>query len=81
MDCPSKISPESIIVLRMGSRGSERLVISIEPELLKNKWWKHYFGIPYRAERKTVQSVTFIAKKGSKSIFVAKRVTSSRNDY
>ncbi|EDT67200.1 vWA domain-containing protein [Bacillus anthracis] len=43
-----------------------------EPELLKNKWWKHYFGIPYRAERKTVQSVTFIAKKGSKSIFVAK---------
>lgn len=42
------------------------------PELLKNKWWKHYFGIPYRAERKTVQSVTFIAKKGSKSIFVAK---------
>ncbi|MGH0778602.1 vWA domain-containing protein [Bacillus cereus] len=43
-----------------------------EPELLKNKWWKYYFGIPYRAERKTVQSVTFIAKKGSKSIFVAK---------
>lgn len=43
-----------------------------EPELLKNRWWKHYFGIPYRAERKTVQSVTFIAKKGSKSIFVAK---------
>ncbi|HFK1448972.1 TPA: vWA domain-containing protein [Bacillus pacificus] len=43
-----------------------------EPELLKNKWWKHYFGIPFRAERKTVQSVTFIAKKGSKSIFVAK---------
>lgn len=43
-----------------------------EPELLKNKWRKHYFGIPYRAERKTVQSVTFIAKKGSKSIFVAK---------
>ncbi|MDA1804364.1 vWA domain-containing protein [Bacillus cereus group sp. BY32LC] len=43
-----------------------------EPELLKNKWWKHYFGIPYRAERKTVQSVTFIAKKGSKLIFVAK---------
>ncbi|GAB6471676.1 vWA domain-containing protein [Bacillus cereus group sp. MYBK71-2] len=43
-----------------------------EPELLKNKWWKHYFGIPYKAERKTVQSVTFIAKKGSKSIFVAK---------
>ncbi|WP_242283360.1 vWA domain-containing protein [Bacillus cereus] len=43
-----------------------------EPELLKNKWWKHYFGIPYRAERKTVQSVTFIAKKGSKSVFVAK---------
>ncbi len=43
-----------------------------EPELLKSKWWKHYFGIPYRAERKTVQSVTFIAKKGSKSIFVAK---------
>ncbi|MEB9908825.1 VWA domain-containing protein [Bacillus anthracis] len=43
-----------------------------EPELLKNKWWKHYFGIPYRAERKTVQSVMFIAKKGSKSIFVAK---------
>lgn len=43
-----------------------------EPELLKNKWWKHYLGIPYRAERKTVQSVTFIAKKGSKSIFVAK---------
>ncbi|PFJ06685.1 hypothetical protein COD67_02495 [Bacillus cereus] len=43
-----------------------------EPELLRNKWWKHYFGIPFRAERKTVQSVTFIAKKGSKSIFVAK---------
>jgi len=43
-----------------------------EPELLKNEWWKHYFGIPFRAERKTVQSVTFIAKKGSKSIFVAK---------
>ncbi|PHE83780.1 hypothetical protein COF80_21860 [Bacillus toyonensis] len=43
-----------------------------EPELLRNKWWKHYFGIPFRAERKTVQSVTFIAKKGSKSVFVAK---------
>ncbi|MFZ7894002.1 vWA domain-containing protein [Bacillus cereus] len=43
-----------------------------EPELLRNKWWNHYFGIPYRAERKTVQSVTFIAKKGSKSVFVAK---------
>ncbi|OBZ57424.1 membrane protein, partial [Bacillus cereus] len=23
-----------------------------EPELLRNKWWNHYFGIPYRAERK-----------------------------
>ena len=43
-----------------------------EPELLKNKWWKHYFGIPFRAERKTIQSVTFIAKKGSKSVFIAK---------
>lgn len=43
-----------------------------EPELLRNKWWNHYFGIPFRAERKTVQSVTFIAKKGSKSVFVAK---------
>ncbi|MDM5155720.1 vWA domain-containing protein [Bacillus sp. DX1.1] len=43
-----------------------------EPELLRNRWWKHYFGIPFRAERKTVQSVTFIAKKGSKSVFVAK---------
>ncbi|EOW9528649.1 vWA domain-containing protein [Bacillus cytotoxicus] len=43
-----------------------------EPELLRNKWWKHYFGIPFRAERKTIQSITFIAKKGSKSIFVAK---------
>ncbi|WP_459500146.1 vWA domain-containing protein [Bacillus sp. C1] len=43
-----------------------------EPELLRNKWWKHYFGIPFRAERKTVQSVIFIAKKGSKSVFVAK---------
>ncbi|MGE1214734.1 vWA domain-containing protein [Bacillus toyonensis] len=43
-----------------------------EPELLRNKWWKHYFGIPFRAERKTVQSVTFIAKKASKSVFVAK---------
>ena len=72
MDCPSEISPESIIVLRMGSRGSKDWLYQSEPELLKNKWWKHYFGIPYRAERKTVQSVTFIAKKGSKSIFVAK---------
>lgn len=52
-----------------------------EPELLRNKWWNHYFGIPFRAERKTVQSVTFIAKKGSKSVFVAKRITSSWNDY
>ena len=43
-----------------------------EPELLRTKWWNHYFGIPFRAERKTVQSVTFIAKKGSKSIFVTK---------
>ncbi|MFY0216101.1 vWA domain-containing protein [Bacillus cereus] len=43
-----------------------------EPELLRNKWWNHYLGIPFRAERKTVQSVTFIAKKGSKSVFVAK---------
>ncbi|MCU5333965.1 VWA domain-containing protein [Bacillus cereus] len=43
-----------------------------ESELLRNKWWNHYFGIPFRAERKTVQSVTFIAKKGSKSVFVAK---------
>ncbi|NSL67675.1 vWA domain-containing protein [Bacillus toyonensis] len=43
-----------------------------EPELLRNRWWKHYFGIPFRAERKTVQSVTFIAKKGSKSVLVAK---------
>ncbi|MEY8349499.1 vWA domain-containing protein [Bacillus cereus] len=43
-----------------------------EPELLRNKWWKHYFGIPFRAERKTIQSITFIAKKGSKSIFIAK---------
>ncbi|MHA4199849.1 vWA domain-containing protein [Bacillus cereus] len=43
-----------------------------EPELLRNKWWNHYFGIPFRAERKTVQSFTFIAKKGSKSVFVAK---------
>ena len=23
-----------------------------EPELLRNKWWNHYFGIPFRAERK-----------------------------
>lgn len=43
-----------------------------EPELLRNTWWKHYFGIPFRAERKTIQSITFIAKKSSKSIFVAK---------
>ncbi|MFI8706759.1 vWA domain-containing protein [Bacillus sp. NPDC077411] len=43
-----------------------------EPEPLRTKWWNHYFGIPFRAERKTVQSVTFIAKKGSKSIFVTK---------
>ncbi|WP_028400104.1 VWA domain-containing protein [Ectobacillus panaciterrae] len=43
-----------------------------EPELLRNAWWKHYLGIPYRAERRTVQSVTFIAKKGTKAVFVAK---------
>ncbi|HDX9579985.1 TPA: VWA domain-containing protein [Bacillus pseudomycoides] len=43
-----------------------------EPEPLRTKWWNHYFGIPFRAERKTVQSVTFVAKKGSKSIFVTK---------
>ncbi|MCP1124389.1 VWA domain-containing protein [Bacillus sp. 3103sda1] len=43
-----------------------------EPEPLRTKWWNHYFGIPFRAERKTVQSVTFIAKNGSKSIFVTK---------
>ncbi|PEA53354.1 hypothetical protein CON64_18890 [Bacillus pseudomycoides] len=43
-----------------------------EPESLRTKWWNHYFGIPFRAERKTVQSVTFIAKKASKSIFVTK---------
>ncbi|MEH6891555.1 vWA domain-containing protein [Bacillus sp. JJ864] len=43
-----------------------------EPEPLRTKWWNHYFGIPFRAERKTVQSVTFIAKKASKSIFVTK---------
>ncbi|CAM4244211.1 membrane protein [Bacillus manliponensis] len=43
-----------------------------EPELLRNTWWKHYFGIPFRAERKTIQSITFIAKKSSKSIFIAK---------
>ncbi|WP_020061923.1 vWA domain-containing protein [Bacillus sp. 123MFChir2] len=43
-----------------------------EPEPLRTKWWNHYFGIPFRAERKTVQSVTFVAKKASKSIFVTK---------
>jgi hypothetical protein len=43
-----------------------------EPELLRNLWWKHYLGIPYRAERRTVQSVTFIAKKGTKAVFIAK---------
>ncbi|MFD3445691.1 vWA domain-containing protein [Microbacteriaceae bacterium 4G12] len=43
-----------------------------EPELLRNSWWKHYIGIPFRAERRTVQSVTFIAKKGTKAIFIAK---------
>ncbi|MCP8969161.1 vWA domain-containing protein [Ectobacillus ponti] len=43
-----------------------------EPELLRNKWWKHYLGVPFRAERRTVQSLTFIAKKGAKAVYIAK---------
>lgn len=43
-----------------------------EPELLQGSWWKHYVGIPFRAERRTVQAVTFIAKKRTKAVQIAK---------
>ncbi|MFX3623401.1 MAG: VWA domain-containing protein [Ectobacillus sp.] len=62
----------SMISYELDQRLSREWVHKAEPELLRNRWWKHYFGIPYRAERRTVQSVTFIAKKGTKSIFIAK---------
>ncbi len=43
-----------------------------EPELLVSHWFSHYIGIPYRAERKTIQSLHVIARKGTNSIWVAK---------
>lgn len=51
---------------------SEDWIHEAEPQLLCNAWWRHYLGIPYRAERRTVQSITFIAKKGTKAVWIAK---------
>jgi hypothetical protein len=49
---------------------SDEWIHKAEPEVLRGPWWK--LGIPYRAERRTVQSITFVAKKGTKAVLVAK---------
>ena len=51
-----------------------------EPELLRNKWWKHYFGIPFRAERKLCNPLRF-SQERFEICLCSERVTSSRNDY
>ena len=51
MDCPSEISPESIII-RMGSRGSKDWLYQSEPELPKINGGNIILVFPYRAERR-----------------------------
>ncbi|MBO9129101.1 vWA domain-containing protein [Bacillus sp. 165] len=43
-----------------------------EPELLVTGWLSHFIGVPYRAERKTIQSLHLIARKGTNAIWIAK---------
>ncbi|WP_416826560.1 vWA domain-containing protein [Ectobacillus polymachus] len=51
---------------------ADEWIHTAEPEPLPGSWWKHYIGLPFRAERRTVQSITFIAKRRTKAVCIAK---------
>jgi len=63
---------KGLIYYELDQSISEDWIHEAEPQLLRNSWWRHYLGIPYRSERRTVQSITFIAKKGTKAVWIAK---------
>jgi hypothetical protein len=63
---------KGLIYYELDQSISEDWIHEAEPQLLRNPWWRHYLGIPYRSERRTVQSIIFIAKKGTKAVWIAK---------